>query len=271
MAAIIKATGNAAAADLLAGKTASNASGPFTGTMPDRGAAIITPSGTGAVTIPDGAYKGAKVAQVSVPAAKVLNDTTIAGVAGAMPNQGAQAITPGTANKAIPAGYHNGGGYVAGDADLLAGNIPKDVNLFGVQGILERLTSADRDAIISAIVSKGVAASAADSNALLAQKIGQIVTGARRFKQTYTGVQTNTYVTVNLGFVADVINIYFTSGGIEVLKVPTEYGTNKGYLVRSYGGQQLYFDPSYWDGTNFRFMSAGPGFVYTVVAFEYIA
>ncbi|MEK5477570.1 tail fiber protein [Paenibacillus sp. FSL R5-0407] len=134
MASIIRATGDATAADLLAGKKASNAGGSFTGTMIDRGAAIITPSGTGAVTIPDGAYKGAKVAQVSVPAAKVLNDTTIAGVAGTMANQGAQAITPGTANKSILAGYHNGNGYVAGDLDLIPNNIKNGVNIFGVVG-----------------------------------------------------------------------------------------------------------------------------------------
>ncbi|MGG1878126.1 phage tail protein [Paenibacillus cisolokensis] len=36
--AIIRATGNATAADLLAGKTASNANGPVTGTIPDRSA-----------------------------------------------------------------------------------------------------------------------------------------------------------------------------------------------------------------------------------------
>ncbi len=45
MTGIIKATGNATPADLLTGKTASNASGPITGTMPNRGAGgTVTPS-----------------------------------------------------------------------------------------------------------------------------------------------------------------------------------------------------------------------------------
>ncbi|WP_410769569.1 phage tail protein [Fontibacillus sp. BL9] len=136
MAAIIRATGNAAVGDVLVGKTFSNDTG---------------------------------------------NNRT-----GTMPNQGAQVITPGTANKAIPAGYHNGSGYVVGDADLVAGNFPKDVNLFGIQGILERLTTADRNAIIAAIVGKGVAASAADSNTILAQKIGQISTGLKYAEGTVT-------------------------------------------------------------------------------------
>ncbi|GIP54436.1 phage tail protein [Paenibacillus vini] len=153
MATIIKASGNATAADLLIGKTASNANGPFTGTMPDRGAATINPSGTAAVTIPDGAYKGAKVAQVSVPAAKVLNDTTIAGVKGTVPiltgvrnasgvaqwGDGALAVYP-------EAGYQKGG---AGDGeikvsigqlqqaepDLKPDNIISGVNILGVTGI----------------------------------------------------------------------------------------------------------------------------------------
>ncbi|MEK5480296.1 phage tail protein [Paenibacillus sp. FSL R5-0407] len=123
---------------------------------------------------------------------KTFSNATGNNRTGTMPNQGAQAITPGTGNKAIPAGYHNGSGYVAGDADLVAGNIPKDVNLFGVQGILERLTTADRNAIIAAIVGKGVAASASDSNAVLAQKIGQIVIG-KKFASGTTSPEASTF------------------------------------------------------------------------------
>lgn len=96
---------------------------------------------------------------------------------GTMANQGAQVITPGIANKAIPAGYHNGSGYVAGDPDLVAANFPKDVNLFGIQGILERMTTAEKQAVANAITGKGVPTSVNDTNAVLAQKIGQITTG----------------------------------------------------------------------------------------------
>lgn len=53
---------------------------------------------------------------------------------GTMPNRGAVIITPGTANQAIAAGYHNGSGYVKGDANLVAGNIKKGVSIFGVSG-----------------------------------------------------------------------------------------------------------------------------------------
>lgn len=53
---------------------------------------------------------------------------------GTMPNHGAQVITPGAVNKVIPAGYHNGDGYVVGDADLVAANIVKGKHIFGVVG-----------------------------------------------------------------------------------------------------------------------------------------
>jgi len=53
---------------------------------------------------------------------------------GTMPNRGAVVITPGTSNKAIPSGYHNGSGYVVGDADLVAANIRAGKDLFGVAG-----------------------------------------------------------------------------------------------------------------------------------------
>ncbi|KIQ93892.1 hypothetical protein LH47_02042 [Anoxybacillus thermarum] len=53
---------------------------------------------------------------------------------GTMPNQGAIIITPTTSNQAIPAGYHNGSGYVKGDPNLVAANIKQGVSIFGVAG-----------------------------------------------------------------------------------------------------------------------------------------
>jgi hypothetical protein len=51
-----------------------------------------------------------------------------------MANNGAVTITPGKAAQTIAAGYHNGSGSVAGDTDLVAGNIKSGVNIFGVAG-----------------------------------------------------------------------------------------------------------------------------------------
>lgn len=52
--------------------------------------------------------------------------------------QAAQTITPGTSNKTIASGrYLTGTQTIAGDADLVAGNIKKGVSIFGVTGTLE--------------------------------------------------------------------------------------------------------------------------------------
>jgi hypothetical protein len=64
-------------------------------------------------------------------------------ITGTMPNNGAVAITPGTANKAIAAGYHNGSGYVVGDANLIPANIPLGKSIFGIQGILQGKDDVD--------------------------------------------------------------------------------------------------------------------------------
>ena len=55
-------------------------------------------------------------------------------VTGTMPNNAAVTLTPSTSDQTIAAGYHNGAGKCAGDADLVAGNLKSGVNLFGVNG-----------------------------------------------------------------------------------------------------------------------------------------
>ena len=79
-------------------------------------------------------------------AANVLNGATFWGLnvtaaqwgpqTGAMPNKGALNYTPGTSAQAIAAGYHNGSGQVAGDADLVSANIKCGVTIFGVAGTI---------------------------------------------------------------------------------------------------------------------------------------
>jgi hypothetical protein len=58
-------------------------------------------------------------------------------VTGTMANVGMTNMTPGTVPQMIPQGYHDGTGAVAGDGDLVAGNIKKDVVIFGVTGTHE--------------------------------------------------------------------------------------------------------------------------------------
>lgn len=63
------------------------------------------------------------------------------GAVGTMPNRGAVVITPGTSNKAIPAGFHNGAGYVKGDSNLVSANIINGISIFGVNGTAKRVVT----------------------------------------------------------------------------------------------------------------------------------
>lgn len=139
--------GDAGVGDVLEDKTFQSitAGAAATGTMPNRGAVIMTP-GTSDQTIQQGYHNGTgKILSLGGDAAAgdVLEDVTfssdVAGreVAGTMPNRGGVVITPGTSDQDIEEGYHDGTGYVKGDVNLVAGNIKKDVKIFNVTGTME--------------------------------------------------------------------------------------------------------------------------------------
>jgi len=66
------------------------------------------------------------------------HDKSGAVITGSIASQGAQTITPGTANKTIAAGkYLSGKQTIKGDANLVAGNIKSGVSIFGVAGSYE--------------------------------------------------------------------------------------------------------------------------------------
>jgi hypothetical protein len=164
------ATGNAAVGDVLSGKTFSNSTSVgLTGTMPDNGAVVLTPS-TADQPIAAGYHNGAGycAGDGDLTSGNIHSGVNLFGVAGdanvvntssgdavaaellsgkkawvdgsevtgTMADNGAQTITPSTSNQAITAGYHNGSGYCAGDSDLVASNIASGVDLFGVTGTL---------------------------------------------------------------------------------------------------------------------------------------
>ena len=160
-------SGTATAGSLLSGATAWVAGAEVTGTMANVGAQNITP-GTTPRTISQGYHSGtgtvagdanlvtaniksgvsifgvsgdANVVNTSsgtATAGSLLSGTTAwvdgAEITGAMPNVGAQNITPSTTSQTISPGYHSGAGAVAGDANLTAGNIKAGATVFGVTG-----------------------------------------------------------------------------------------------------------------------------------------
>lgn len=72
------------------------------------------------------------------PVAGLVQDTAKKSGTLQLTAQGAQTITPGTSNKTIAAGrYLTGVQTIKGDAELVAGNIKKGVEIFGVTGSYE--------------------------------------------------------------------------------------------------------------------------------------
>ncbi|MEK3910989.1 hypothetical protein [Paenibacillus sp. FSL H7-0331] len=131
---ITTATGNAIAANVLAGKTFSNASGNQVGTMP-KIPYVWTPRSDTRVDLPAGYYDGTTYIQrVNIDFAKVLGGYEILEGTGTMPDNGIKLITPDKLDIPIAVGYYGAGSKVYGDANLVPANIRKDVEIFGYIG-----------------------------------------------------------------------------------------------------------------------------------------
>ena len=65
---------------------------------------------------------------------------------GTMPDVGAESLMPGTSAQTISLGYHDGLGEVAGDADLVPGNIRAGTEIFGVAGAPAVVDTSSGDA-----------------------------------------------------------------------------------------------------------------------------
>ncbi|MBB1127436.1 DUF1566 domain-containing protein, partial [Thiospirillum jenense] len=71
---------------------------------------------------------------------------------GAMTNVGTENITPSTSAQTITAGYHNGSGVVAGDTNLVSGNIKSGVSIFDVAGDSNVVDTSSGDAVADDIL-----------------------------------------------------------------------------------------------------------------------
>jgi hypothetical protein len=104
-----------------------------------------------------GSYSGTQPTGDATPAdvlgGKTFSNADGTGKTGSMSNVGAQSITPGTSAQSITQGYHNGSGSVAGDADLVTGNIRSGVSIFGVSGDSNVVDTSSGDAAAGDILS----------------------------------------------------------------------------------------------------------------------
>jgi hypothetical protein len=104
---------------------------------PQTGTAAGTSSCTGDAAIGD------------VLSGKTFSNATSTGLSGTMTNVGQQNITPGATSQTITQGYHDGTSQVAGNADLLSGNIRSSVSIFGVAG---HFSGSDKQAVICSFI-----------------------------------------------------------------------------------------------------------------------
>lgn len=78
------------------------------------------------------------VAPATMRSGVTAHDQSGAQIIGTMAEQAAQTITPGTVDKTIASGrYLTGNQTIKGDPDLVAANIKKGVEIFGVGGTME--------------------------------------------------------------------------------------------------------------------------------------
>lgn len=150
----LELTGTAVAGDVLSGKTyyTTNPKTKQTGTMANRGAVSQALNAGGTYTIPGGYHNGsgkvtanslASQTSATATAAYISSGKTAwvngSKVTGTLATQGGSTTTPGTANKTIvTASKHvTGNIVVAGNGNLVAGNIKKGVNIFGVTGTFQ--------------------------------------------------------------------------------------------------------------------------------------
>lgn len=261
-----KAAGDAVAVDVLEGKTFSNKDDVgIDGAMVNNGAMTFNP-GTADQTVPEGYHDGSGTVQGdadllpgniksgasifgiggtsieasgTATAGQVLAGQTFSNASGAatgsMTNVGAQTITPGTGAQTITQGYHNGSGSVAGDAELVTGNIKSGINIFGVAGDSNVVDTSSGDAAAGDLLS-----------GKKAWVDGSIVNGSmptQTLSNTTTVVSAGYYSATDLAAVDAELDEYGIACGTTIFGITGIYaGTFSGTRTVCSAGGQVWMD-----------------------------
>lgn len=255
--------------------------GPQTGTMINNGTAFFYPGttdqpmggyytdsskviGDAELTAPNiaagvdlfGVVGTAKVATGDATDPDVLAGKTYSSTAGAstgtMPNIGDQDFTPTTTPQSISAGYHDGNGTVAGDVNLLTGNIKSGATIFGVAGKTEVVDTTTGDAVSADLLS-GKRAWVDGSEVTGSATAGANVSGAEGSKTftipngLYSGSKTATANDADLvtGNIRAGSNIFGVAGKTEVVDTASGDAVSADLLT----GKKAWVDGSEITGT----------------------
>lgn len=261
-----KPAGDAVAADVLEGKTFSNKDEVgIGGAMVNNGAQTFVP-GTADQTVPEGYHNGSGTVQgdADLLSRNIKSGASIFGIGGtsieasgtatagqvlagqkfsnasgaatgSMINVGAQTITPGTGAQTITQGYHNDSGSVAGDAELVTGNIKSGINIFGVAGDSNVVDTSSGDAAAGDLLS-----------GKKAWVDGSIVNGSmptQTLSNTTTVVSAGYYSATDLAAVDAELDEYGIACGTTIFGITGIYaGTFSGTRTVCSAGGQVWMD-----------------------------
>lgn len=198
-----------------------------TGANPKLQEKSVTPSETAQSVTPDSTYQGlSKVNVGAIPSTYVKPSTT----------KGATTYTPSTTNQTISAGtYCTGIQTIQGDPDLLASNIRKGANIFGVDGSYEGTTGID--------TSDATATTGDIISGKTAYVKGSKITGTIQTKSSTDLTVSGATVTVPAGYYASQASKSVTTGSAKtpattVTKNPTISVNSSGLITASVSGTQ---------------------------------
>lgn len=203
----------------------------------------------GTCTADLGTCTGGTAALGDVLGGKTFSSSAGLGVAGTMANNGAVTLTPTTSDQAIAAGYHNGAGNCAGDADLVSASIKTGVNIFGVAGSVIEASgnAAAGDVLTGTTFSNATAAGISGTMPNVGQQtitpgiVGLVITQGYHDGTGYCAGDPD----LQAGNIRNGVDVFGVTGTVQ--PPPLKTGETSGYGAGSDGNLQKGASRSYTD------------------------